>query len=138
MRSPRHRLLNSRRLTAGTLLAMALAVTTGAAHADCDIVAAQKVYNKCKACHSLDEGVQLMGPSLHGLLGRPAGGVEDFSYSLAMEQADLVWDSETLDVFLASPMTYMPGTTMPFAGLKSAEQRAALLCLFERTPDSSH
>ncbi len=104
--------------------------------ANCDVDAGRKVFNKCAACHSLEPGVQMMGPSLHGLMGRPVGGVEGFAYSAALQEADFTWDAETLSAFLEQPMQYLPGTTMPFAGLRKAEQREALVCLFEN--DSSN
>lgn len=107
------------------------------ASAECDPTSGQKVYNKCRACHSLESDVQLMGPSLHSVLGRPAGAVEGFNYSPAMAEAELVWNAENLDAFLTSPQEFMPGNVMPFSGLKSPEQRDALLCLFQHNPDSS-
>ena len=70
----------------------------------------------------------MMGPSLHGLMGRKVGTAEGFLYSPAMEEAEFTWDEETLSAFLESPMQYLPGTTMPFAGLRKQEQRAALNC----------
>jgi cytochrome c len=45
-----------------------------------------------------------------------------------MEEADFIWSEETLSAFLESPMQYLPGTTMPFAGLKKEDQRKALIC----------
>lgn len=103
------------------------------ASAECDIAAGQKVFNKCAACHSLEPGVQMMGPSLNGLMGRGVGEVEGFTYSVAMQQADFNWNAETLSAFLEKPMQFLPGTTMPFGGLRRAEQRQALVCLFENT-----
>jgi cytochrome c len=115
-------------LVTGLILACGLAQ---GACADCDVEAGKRVFNKCGACHSLDEGAQMMGPSLHGLMGRTAGKVEGFAYSVAMEEADFTWNAETLSAFLEQPMQYLPGTSMPFAGLKRAEQRQAIVCLFE-------
>lgn len=106
-------------------------LTAPIARAECDVEAGKKVFNKCAACHSMEQGVQMMGPSLHGLMGRKVGGVDGFAYSIAMEEADFIWTAETLSAFLEQPMQYLPGTTMPFAGLRKAEQRQALVCLFE-------
>ena len=33
----------------------------------------KKVFNKCKACHSIKPGKHKIGPSLHGVFGRVAG-----------------------------------------------------------------
>ena len=103
----------------------------GVALADCDVAAGKKQYNKCAACHSMEEGVQLMGPSLHDLMGRKAGELEGFTYSLAMEETDFSWSEETLDAFLTNPSASVPGTTMPFGGMKNPEQRAALTCYIQ-------
>jgi len=105
-----------------------LLIASLGAQADCDIEAGKKVFNKCAACHSLEPGQHMMGPSLSGLMGRQVGTAEGFLYSPAMEDADFTWNDETLSAFLESPMQYLPGTTMPFGGLKKAEQREALNC----------
>ena len=96
--------------------------------ANCDVEAGRKQFNKCAACHSAEPGVQLMGPSLHGLMGREVGSLEEFPYSEAMATADFTWTEETLSAFIESPMQYMPGTVMPFGGIKKADQREALNC----------
>ena len=96
--------------------------------AACDVEAGKKQFNKCAACHSVEPGVHLMGPSLHGLIGREVGRVADFPFSEAMETADFIWTEETLDDFIESPMQYLPGTVMPFGGIRKAEQRQAINC----------
>jgi cytochrome c len=101
--------------------------------ASCDVAAGEKIFAKCAACHSLEPGQHLMGPSLHAVLGRHAGRADGFVYSLAMERAKITWTAETLEAFIADPAGYVPGTAMPFAGLKSPEQRAALVCMFQHT-----
>lgn len=84
-------------------------------------------FTKCMACHSLERGVNMMGPSLAGLLGRKAGSVEGFTYSPAMRQSRIVWNRETLSAFIENPVQYVPGTTMPFAGLAKPGPREALI-----------
>jgi len=98
------------------------------AWADCDAQTGKQVYNKCVACHALEPGVHLMGPSLHGLFGRTAGDLEGFVYSGAMTNASFIWDQQTFGLFMEDPMQYLPGTTMPFAGIRKPEQREALGC----------
>ena len=116
--------MNRYRLMIGAVIAIA----SVGAQAECDVEAGKKVFNKCVACHSLEPGQHMMGPSLHGLFGRQVGTAEGFLYSQALEDADFVWNEETLSAFLESPMQYLPGTTMPFAGIKKPEQRQALNC----------
>jgi cytochrome c len=103
--------------------------------ADCDLEAGSKQYNKCVACHSTQPGEQLMGPSLHGLMGRKAGSVQGFTYSLAMEKAGFTWSEETLDAFLVSPSSVVPGTSMPFGGIRNPDQRSALGCYIRSLPE---
>ncbi|MGR2740017.1 c-type cytochrome [Billgrantia sp. Q4P2] len=97
------------------LLAMPFIATPGAAaeHAQ-----GERLFrSQCIGCHSIEPGRHLAGPSLHALIGRPAGSLEDFDYSPALEQADLVWNRDTLDAFLAGPDAFLPGTRMVLWGL---------------------
>ena len=87
----------------------------------------KKTFGLCRACHALDEGGSVeTGPTLYGLFGRKAGTQPGFTYSDAMKK-DVVWTPETLDAFLKNPQGFMPGNKMPFAGVKNAAQRAALI-----------
>ena len=110
------------------IIGVVIANASVGAQAECDVEAGKKVFNKCVACHSLEPGQHMMGPSLHGLFGRQVGTAEGFLYSQALEDADFVWNEETLSAFLENPMQYLPGTTMPFGGLKKTGQREALNC----------
>ena len=97
--------------------------------ADCDTaVGAQAFASKCSACHSREVGRHMTGPSLHDLDGRRAGTVQGFSFSSAMSDSGIVWSAASLDAFLASPQTYVPGTVMPFGGIRNLAERAALVC----------
>ena len=109
-------------------LAFCFASSSAAVLADCDVSAGKKQYNKCIACHSTEAGVHLMGPSLHGILGRQVGSVEHFAYSEAMAKSDDVWSENLLDEFLENPAKVMPDTVMPFGGIKKPAQREALIC----------
>ena len=83
----------------------------------------EQVYKKCRACHSLEPGRNLLGPSLADVVGRPAGTETGYSYSQAMKESGLVWDVATLDQYLAAPQKFLPGNKMPFPGLKSDHDR---------------
>ena len=113
-------------------LAILLAVVTSRTLAECDVEAGRKQYNKCVACHSTEPGVQLMGPSLHGLFGRQVGTEEGFQFSEAMGNADFTWTPERLSAFITNPMQDMPGTVMPFGGIRKEEQREALNCYLQQ------
>ena len=96
-------------------------------YAAADVVAGEKVFTKCKACHKVD-GENGTGPHLNGVVDRPAGSVEGFAYSaalLAMEKAP--WTPDHMNGFLTSPKAYAPGTKMGFAGLSDVQDRANVI-----------
>ena len=84
-----------------------------------------EVYERCLACHAL--GRNRTGPKHCGVVGRPAGSVQGYDYSEAMRRSGLVWTPGTLDRFLAAPLDVVPGTTMGYAGIDDAAERAALI-----------
>jgi nitrite reductase (NO-forming) len=94
-----------------------------------DPAAGQKVFRKCQACHSLEAGKNLVGPSLAGIIGRKAGTEPGFNYSPAMKQADITWTPQTLAAYLADPQKTVPGNRMPFPGLKSEHDRDDVIAL---------
>ncbi len=104
---------------------------TPVADPDPELVAAgEQAFKKCSACHQVGETAKnRVGPLLNGVMGRAAGSVEGFKYSGALQtMADdgLVWTEETLAAFLEDPRKFMKGTRMSFAGLKSADELAAI------------
>ena len=86
-----------------------------------DPAAGAKVFNKCKACHVVDEDKNRVGPYLHGVIGRPAGTAEGFKYSDAMKDSGIVWSEETIAEYSADPKAYVPGNRIAFPGLKKQE-----------------
>src|SRR5215472_17644188 len=99
--------------------------------AQTDVAAGREVFRMCQACHSLDPGRNLIGPSLAGLIGRKAGTASGFDYSEAMKQANITWDGKSLDAYLADPQKVVPGNKMPFGGLKSDLDRQELIAFLE-------
>ena len=90
------------------------------------------LYLQCRACHELrPAGAALVGPHLGDLLGRQVGSVEGFAYSAALRSQTFRWDRARLDAWLAAPGKAVPGNTMAFAGIASAEDRAALIAYLE-------
>ncbi len=89
------------------------------------------VKTQCGACHRVEAGKNLIGPSLFGIVGRPSGSVAGFKYSAANQGAKLTWDAATLDKYLVNPREMVPGTTMTFAGLKNETQRADVIAYLE-------
>lgn len=101
-----------------------------------DAEAGQKVFNQCKACHTLEQGKNRVGPHLHGVVGRPAGAVEGFKYSKAMQESGITWTPENLDKYLADPKGFMPGNKMAFAGLKNAEDRKNVIAFIQKQSEA--
>lgn len=106
---------------------MAVGLMTSAAQAG-DVAAGKKVFNKCKACHTIDEGgKKRVGPNLHGIIGKAAGTSEGFKYSAAMKESGIVWDEAKLGEFLTKPKAVVPKTKMAFPGIKKPEQLENLI-----------
>lgn len=97
--------------------------TMGTAWADGDAAAGKEIFKKCALCHSPDAGVNKVGPSLHGIVGRHSASIETFNYSPAMKSFDKVWDAAQLDTYLTDPRGVVPGTKMIFPGLKDDKDR---------------
>ncbi len=98
-----------------------------AAFAEGDAKKGKRVFNKCKACHVVDEEKNRVGPHLVGLFGRQAGSLEDYKYSDAMMEHDVEWNEETLAEYLADPKGVVKGTKMAFRGLRKEQDIADVI-----------
>lgn len=101
-------------------------VTAGAlaAYAAGNLERGSKVFQACMACHSVQPGEHMTGPSLAGILNRKAGTVTGFPrYSASLLGSGLVWNEANLDRWLADPAKTVAGNTMTFAGLRDARDR---------------
>jgi cytochrome c len=123
------RLVVIRALVPMLLLLMFLTATPTAADAPAgDPARGAALYQQCAACHSVEPGLHLTGPSLAAIWNRRAGTVPGFGrYSEALKHAGLTWDAATLDRWLARPQAVVPETTMPFPGMDNARQRSDLI-----------
>jgi cytochrome c len=84
--------------------------------------------NACRTCHTLEEGDNRLGPTLHNVIGRKAGSLPEFPYSDALRNSNIVWDEANLDRFIENPDAVVGGNKMkPYAGMTSAEDRAAIV-----------
>ena len=95
--------------------------------ADGDPVAGKTIFAKCMVCHSPDAGVNKVGPSLHGIVGRPSHSIADYNYSPAMQAYNVTWDETALDKYLVDPRGVVVGTKMIFAGIKKDQDRQNLI-----------
>jgi glucose/arabinose dehydrogenase/cytochrome c2 len=83
-----------------------------------DAVAGKTFFRQqCSICHTAEPGDSggAQGPSLIGVYGRHAASATGFSYTAALRAANLTWDATTLERFLASPTTVVPGSAMVVA-----------------------
>ncbi|MEM7440834.1 MAG: cytochrome c family protein [Pseudomonadota bacterium] len=99
--------------------------------ASADAAKGQKVFNKCKSCHSVVAGENGTGPHMAAVVGRAIGGVDGFSYSGAMAEFGGDWTPEQLDGFLKNPKKFMTGTAMGFGGLKKPVDRVNLIAYLQ-------
>lgn len=101
---------------------------SGAPHAAGDERRGAEHFRACAACHSLEPGVHLAGPSLFGVPGRKAATAEGFGrYSQAMRRSGLVWTEDTLDAWIADPAALVPDNAMAFEGIGAPGVRADLI-----------
>ena len=107
-------------LAALSVAGMVAAATPAAAAGDA--AAGEKVFNQCKACHTIEVGKNRVGPSLHGVVGRKAGSVEGFAYSDGVKKSGLTWDEANLGKWLTDTKAVVPGNKMSFA-LKDPQAR---------------
>ena len=97
-------------------------------YADADLELGERAARVCRACHTLDaDGVNLLGPNLHGFFGRAVGSMPGFQFSQALTDAGFVWTPRALDAWLQAPARFLPGNRMSFAGVPDAPTRNALI-----------
>lgn len=99
-----------------------------------DAAAGEGEFRPCSACHSLADGENRTGPSLHGVVDRPVDAVAGFDYSGALEEVVDVWSPDHLNGFLADPAGYAPGTKMNFNGIDDVADRANLIAYLATNP----
>jgi len=91
-----------------------------------------QVFTQCKICHSLEAGKNMLGPTLHGLIGRKAGSVPGYAYSPAMKSANVTWTDDTLSKYLSDPKAFIPGDKMAFTGIKDPSKLGDLLAYLDQ------
>ena len=122
------------RATFGALAfaAMSLLSVSSAALADGDARRGAQVYRACVACHALEPGPHLRGPSLDGFMERIAGTADGFvRYSSGLREAGFSWNAAALDGWLKDPAGMIPDTYMTFRGIDDPQARADLVAFLE-------
>ena len=102
-----------------------------------DVNAGEKIFKKCAACHSINQGgANKIGPALYNVVGRKIGGVADYKYSKAFVEYGKEWNFEELNGFLLKPSKWIKGTKMAYAGLRKEEDRASIIKYLNQNSDS--
>jgi cytochrome c len=115
------------KLSSALIAAGLLATMNNLAYAqDGDPAAGEKVFKKCKACHTASEKKNKVGPYLLDVVGRQAASVDGFKYSEALsDKASEIgaWDQEKIVEYLADPKAYIAGKSKMIFKLKDEQQR---------------
>ena len=102
-----------------------------------DVTHGEKVFKKCKACHSINAGGgNKIGPKLWNVMFRPVGSIADYKYSKALTSYEKVWNWEEMNGFLIKPSKWIKGNKMGFAGLKDERDRASVILYLNQNSDN--
>jgi cytochrome c len=102
-----------------------------------DVAHGEKVFKKCKACHSINAGGgNKIGPKLWNVMFRPVGSVADYKYSKALSSYGKEWSWEEMNGFLIKPSKWIKGNKMGFAGLKDERDRASVILYLNQNSDN--
>ncbi|MFI4973293.1 MAG: c-type cytochrome [Caulobacterales bacterium] len=87
---------------------------------------------QCAMCHSNARGgPTILGPTLFGVVGRPAGAVKGFAYSSALRSSGLTWGNDKLRAYVAAPAKTLPGVRMTYGGLHNPAQLEDLIAYLD-------
>lgn len=92
----------------------------------------------CGICHSTTAEPQengMQGPSLWGVVGRPAASVPGYDYSDAMKASGVTWTYDELNSWLAAPYLFVPGTKMILTALEDQKVRVDLIAYLRTLSD---
>jgi cytochrome c len=92
-----------------------------------DAVKGEKTFGVCKTCHVAEKGINHVGPTLWGVVGRHSGSIESYKYSPANKNSGLVWTEAELFKYLEAPQAVIPGTYMAYAGMRNPQDRADVI-----------
>ncbi len=116
--------------SAGLVAASALPAPVGNA------VNGKQVFAQCNGCHAVVPGQNRAGPSLAGIVGRPAASVPGYTYSAALKASRIVWIAPVLSAYLEAPQKAVAGTKMGYAGLADPQKRADVIAYLKSKPAS--
>lgn len=116
----------------GLLLASSMFVCQSLAKAVGDPDRGASAFRACGACHSVEPGRHMSGPSLARVWDRKAGTAEGFlRYSDALKKSGVVWNEKTLDKWLENPGRFIPRNEMTFSGIKERTTRQDIIAFLK-------
>jgi len=108
-------------LFAAGLLAFAATTATADGFDQIKTDAGRALFDKeCHRCHADTSTDPSYGPTLVGVIGRPAGSIEGYDYSEALAVSGIVWTRPALRAWMADNTGFMPGTRMRHVGISDA------------------
>ena len=102
--------------------ALLLSLSAGPGYASGDAAKGKKLFSRCKSCHSVVEGKRKIGPSLFGVVGRPAASTAKYKYSSSLKAAGakgLKWDEDNIKKYLKDPTAFLK----EYLGVKSVKNK---------------
>lgn len=120
------------------LLTLALiAALSQSAVAAGDAKRGAQLFQQCIACHSVQPGEHMTGPSLAQAAGHKAGTASGFQrYSDALKRSGVTWDDAALDKWLANPQKFIPANSMTFAGVREPQARQDLIAYLKAAAEN--
>ena len=116
--------------------ALVFAAAAAAPAAAQDAAAGQRVFNQCRACHTINAGGRNgVGPNLHGVWDRRAATNETFRYSAPMREkaaGGLTWNEANFRAYIANPKEVVPGGSMSYPGLRNDQQLNDLIAYLKQ------
>ena len=99
-------------------IAAAVSLLPVAALAEGDAAKGEKAFNKCAACHVVQNAAgetlagkaAKTGPNLFNVVGKAAGSVEGFKYGSGLEKAKemgLIWTEDNFVAYLNNPTNFL-------------------------------
>ena len=114
------------------VVALISLTTIPSVQAQGDVSRGEKAFRQCAACHSLEPGLHLTGPSLSGVIGRDAGKAPGFRrYSEALKGVKFSWTEQALDQWLENPDKFLPGTSMRIRPLADVSMRQDIVAFLK-------
>lgn len=96
-----------------------------------------QLFQQCMACHSIQPGEHMTGPSLAHVAGHKAGTAEGFQrYSDALTRSGVTWNDATLDKWLTNPEKFIPGNSMTFPGVREGQARQDLIAYLKAAAEN--